>query len=60
MFSEKEDAPKWTIPTNFEENGEISEKFKTEVELLIKNKNKYIFLSAKVKIFLEKYLEKKY
>ena len=58
MFSEKEDAPKWTIPTNFEENGEISEKFKTEVELLIKNKNKNIFLSAKAKIFLEKYLEK--
>lgn len=58
MFSKKEDAPKWTIPTNFEENGEISEKFKSEVELLIKNKNKYIFSSAKAKIFLEEYLEK--
>lgn len=58
IFSKKEDAPKWTIPTNFEENGEISEKFKTEVELLIKIKNKYIFLSAKAKTFLEKYLEK--
>ena len=58
MFSKKEDTPEWTIPTNFEENGEISKKFKTEIELLIKNKNKYIFLSAKAKIFLEKYLEK--
>jgi len=58
MFSKKEDTPEWTIPTNFEENGEISKKFKSEVELLIKNKNKYIFLSAKAKIFLEKYLEK--
>ncbi|GAI68578.1 unnamed protein product, partial [marine sediment metagenome] len=43
---------------NFEENGEISKKFKTEIELLVENKNKYIFLSAKAKIFLEKYLEK--
>jgi long-chain acyl-CoA synthetase len=58
MFSEKEDTPEWAIPNNFEENGEISNKFKTEIELLIKNKNKYIFLSAKAKIFLEKYLEK--
>lgn len=58
MFSKKEDTPEWTIPTNFEENGEISKKFKTEIELLIKNKNKNIFLSAKAKIFLEKYLEK--
>jgi len=58
MFSKEEDTPEWTIPTNFEENGEISKKFKTEIELLIKNKNKYIFLSAKAKIFLEKYLEK--
>ncbi|GAG70991.1 unnamed protein product, partial [marine sediment metagenome] len=33
-------------------------KFKSEVELLIKNKNKYVFLSAEAKIFLEKYLEK--
>ncbi|MBA7551241.1 2-succinylbenzoate--CoA ligase [subsurface metagenome] len=57
-FSEKEDTPEWTIPTNFEENGEISEKFKSEVELLIKNRNKNIFLSEKAKIFLEKYLEK--
>jgi len=58
MFSEKEDTPEWTIPTSFEENGEISKKFKTEIELLVENKNKYIFLSAKAKIFLEKYLEK--
>jgi long-subunit acyl-CoA synthetase (AMP-forming) len=58
IFSKEEDAPEWTIPINFEENGEISEKFKTEIELLIKNKNKYIFLSTKAKIFLEKYLEK--
>jgi len=57
IFSEKEDTPEWTIPTNFEENGEISKKFKTEIELLVENKNKYIFLSAKAKIFLEKYLE---
>ena len=58
MFSKKEDTPEWTTPTNFEENGEIGKKFKSEIELLIKNKNKYIFLSAKAKIFLEKYLEK--
>ncbi|MBC8499954.1 MAG: long-chain fatty acid--CoA ligase [Candidatus Atribacteria bacterium] len=58
MFSKKEDTPEWTIPANFEENGEISKKFKTEIELLMENKNKYIFLSAKAKIFLEKYLEK--
>ena len=58
MFSKKEDTPEWTIPTNFEENGEISKEFKTEIEILIKNKNKYIFLSAEVKILLEKYLEK--
>ena len=58
MFSKKEDTPEWTIPTNFEENGEISKEFKTEIEILIKNKNKYIFLSAEAKILLEKYLEK--
>jgi len=58
MFSKKEDTPEWTIPTNFEENGEISKKFKSEVELLVKNKSKYIFSSAEAKIFLEKYLEK--
>ncbi len=58
VFSEKEDTPEWTIPTNFEENGEISKEFKTEIEILIKNKNKYIFLSAEAKILLEKYLEK--
>jgi len=58
MFSEKEDTPEWSIPTSFEENGEISKKFKSEIELLIKNKNKYVFLSAEAKIFLEKYLEK--
>jgi len=58
IFSKKEDTPKWTIPTTFEENGEIGKEFKTEIESLIKNKNKYIFVSAKAKIFLEKYLEK--
>ena len=58
IFSEKEDTPEWTIPINFEENKEISKKFKSEIELLIKNKNKYIFLSAEVKKFLEKYLER--
>jgi long-subunit acyl-CoA synthetase (AMP-forming) len=58
MFSKKEETPEWTIPTNFEENGEINKKFKSEVELLIKNKNKYVFLSSEAKIFLEKYLEK--
>lgn len=54
MFSKKEDTPEWAIPTSFEENGEISKKFKSEVELLIKNNNKYVFLSAEAKIFLEK------
>ena len=54
VFSKKENTPEWTIPTNFEENGEISKKFKSEVELLIKNKNKYVFSSAEAKIYLEK------
>jgi len=58
VFSEKEDTPEWTIPISFEENKEISKKLKSEIELLIKNKNKHIFLSAEVKKFLEKYLEK--
>jgi long-chain acyl-CoA synthetase len=58
IFSEKKDTPEWTIPTNFEENKEISKKFKSEIELLIKNKNKNIFLSSEAKKFLEKYLEK--
>ena len=58
IFSEKEDIPEWTIPINFKENGEISKKFKSEIELLIKNKNKHIFLSSEAKKFLEKYLEK--
>lgn len=58
IFSKEEDTPEWTTPTNFEENGEISKKFKTEIELLIKDKNKYVFLSSEAKIFLEKYLEK--
>jgi len=58
VFSEKEDTPEWTIPINFKENKEISKKLKSEIELLIKNKNKHIFLSAEVKKFLEKYLEK--
>jgi len=57
LFSDKKDAPEWTIPINFEENGEISKKFKSEIELLIKNKNKHIFLSSEAKKFLEKYLE---
>jgi len=58
VFSEKEDTPEWTIPINFKENKEISKKLKSEIGLLIKNKNKHIFLSAEVKKFLEKYLEK--
>ena len=58
VFSEKEDTPEWTIPINFEEHEEISKKFKTEIELSIKNKNKHIFLSSEAKKFLEKYLER--
>jgi len=57
IFSEKEDTPEWTIPISFEENKEINKKFKSEIELLIKNKNKHIFLSSEAKKFLEKYLE---
>ncbi|MEA2086924.1 MAG: long-chain fatty acid--CoA ligase [Candidatus Caldatribacteriota bacterium] len=57
VFSEKEDTPEWAIPINFEENEEINKKFKSEIELLIKSKNKHIFLSSKAKKFLEKYLE---
>ena len=58
VFSEKEDTPEWTIPINFEEHEEISKKFKTEIELSIKNKNKHIFLSSEAEKFLEKYLER--
>jgi long-subunit acyl-CoA synthetase (AMP-forming) len=58
VFSEKEDTPEWTIPINFEEHEEISKKFKSEIELLIKNKNKHIFLSSEAKKFLERYLER--
>jgi long-chain acyl-CoA synthetase len=58
VFSEKEDTPEWTIPIHFKENEEINKKFKSEIELLIKNNNKYIFLSSEAKIFLEKYLDK--
>jgi long-chain acyl-CoA synthetase len=58
IFSEKENTPEWTIPINFEEHEEINKKFKSEIELLIKNKNKHILLSAEAKKFLEKYLKK--
>ena len=58
IFSEKEAFPEWTIPINFKEQEEISKKFKSEIELLAKNNNKYLFLSSKAKIFLEKYLDK--
>ena len=58
LFSEKEDTPEWTTPIAFKDGEEISKKFKTEIELLIQNKNKFIFLSTEAKIFLEKYLEK--
>ncbi|HZK39941.1 MAG TPA: long-chain fatty acid--CoA ligase [Atribacterota bacterium] len=57
VFSEKEDTPEWAIPINFEEHEEISKKFKSEIELSIKNKNKHIFLSSEAKKILEKYLE---
>jgi len=56
MFSEKEDAPEWTILINFEENGEINKKLWSNLCSLINSKNKYIFLSAEAKKFLEKYL----
>ncbi|MBA7491829.1 Cell division protein FtsZ [subsurface metagenome] len=56
MFSEKEDAPEWTIPINFEENGKINKKLWSDLCSLINSKNKYIFLSAEAKKFLEKYL----
>ena len=59
MFSKKEDAPEWTIPINFEENGKINKKLWSDLCSLVKvnSKNKYIFLSAEAKKFLEKYLE---
>ena len=57
MFSEKENAPEWTIPTRFEENEKISKKFYTIIHSLVNNKNKHIFLSTEAKKFLEKYLE---
>jgi long-chain acyl-CoA synthetase len=57
MFSEKKNAPEWTIPTRFEENEKISKKFYTIIHSLVNNKNKHIFLSTEAKKFLEKYLE---
>lgn len=58
VFSEKEDVPEWAIPINFEEDGKISEKFYNELCSLMKNNNKYIFLSKKTKDYLDEYLEK--
>jgi len=58
MFSEKEDAPEWAIPIGFEEDGKVSKKLYNELCSLIKNNNKYIFLSKEAKDYLDKYLEK--
>jgi len=58
IFSNIEDAPEWSVPIPFKEGEKINEKFKSEIESLIKNGNKYIFLSKKAKLFLEDYLQK--
>ena len=58
LFSEKEDVPEWAIPVKFKEDSKISEKFYNELYLLIKNKNKYLFLSKEAKNYLDKYLKK--
>ncbi len=57
IFSKEEDAPEWTIPFNFKDHEKISKRFKNEIELSIKNKNKNIFLSSEAKKFLEKNIE---
>ena len=58
VFSEKEDVPEWAIPIGFQEDGKISKKFYNELCSLIKNNNRYIFLSKRTKDYLDKYLEK--
>ena len=58
LFSDKENAPEWSIPFPFREGENISKEFKSEIESFIKNGNKYIFLSKKAKLFLEDYLQK--
>ena len=56
LFSDKEDAPEWTLPTPFQNENELSELFHSEIESMIKNSAKSIFLSKRAKLFLKKYL----
>lgn len=58
IFSDKEDAPEWSIPIRYKEDGKISKKFQVELKLLLKNNEKYLLLSPKAKEYLEKFLEK--
>jgi len=57
LFSEKEDAPEWTTPIAFKENGEISKKFLAGIHYLIRNLHKIFFVSEKANNFLKKYLQ---
>ena len=57
LFSDKEDAPEWTNPIQFKEEGKISKKFLAAIHYMIRNQRKVFFLSEKAKTFLKKYLE---
>ena len=57
LFSDKEDAPEWTIPIQFKEGEKISKKFLAAIHYMIRNQHKIFFLSEKAKSFLKKYLE---
>lgn len=58
LFSEKTDIPEWSMPVPFQDGSELTKVFNSEIELMVKNTNKYIFLSKKAKKFLEEYLRK--
>lgn len=57
LFSDKEDAPEWTIPIHFREGEKISKKFLAAIHYMIRNQRKVFFLSEEAKTFLKKYFE---
>jgi len=57
LFSDKTDAPEWTIPISFQNENKISKKFLAAIHYMIKNEHKLFFISEKANIFLKKYLE---
>jgi len=57
LFTDKADAPEWTIPLPFQNENKINKKFLTAVHYMIKNEHKIFFLSEKAKDYLKTYLE---